>query len=456
MHILYRFIRTILIAAVLSAVCVACGGGGGGSSVSQAPPPAPPSPPPPPPPALSVACTGADSFPGFMYQVESTATEPNELRLSSTDGCRTESLGIFDFRQTAFHMTADRSAGVVVWNEEIETGIEVVWRLDFTVDFAVNPDGDLVLGTPVQILPLVGEEAPAGDFLSYPDPSIWGDATHDSLYLAIFRGRTFGPDINSPAGDQRAMIYDLNALTDVNATPAVREIYSVVSTTGTEFPDWHDVVEPDCIALAFPRYVASCHRLEDLRFNPSGTRIYIQGKLFHPDGRRDKAVMRIDLGRQDAMGVTRALADWTITGPELVYLTGSAVRDAPGGWTPRPASDVSMLPSPEYIAVYHRDGGAITEVASIMNADKCASDFAPYAGGDLEAPIDLWVACIDHVNFFTGSLSGASDAWQSADALLKSSFQDPEYDIHRIYVSGALAGTEQLMIETARSANTGF
>ena len=56
-------------------------------------------------------------------------------------------------------------------------------------------------------------------------------------------------------------------------------------------------------------------------------------------------------------------------------------------------------------------------------------------------------------------MPGGGYSWQSPEALLKNTFQGMEtelFDIHRIYVSGALAGTEQLVIENARNPDTGY
>jgi hypothetical protein len=285
---------------------------------------------------------------------------------------------------------------------------------------------------------------------------IWGDATHDSLYLATKRNRTFGPDINSGSGSLETLVYDLNALTDTNASPDVREIHYEDTFPWGGVPDWQDAVELDCnsVSVSFPQFVPACYRPEEFRFNSSGTRIYFESKLFLADGRREHAVMRIHID----MGGGPALADWTLTGPELVYTrTGlSTPLDEPSGMVARPENDVSVLPSPEYIAVVHGIGGRISDFAEILNANQCASDLAPYAGGNLEAPPDLWLGCVDNSTFFAGSLPGRGDTWQSPEALLKSSFQDPGWDLHRVFVSGGLAGTEQLLIENARFPDTGL
>jgi len=355
-------------------------------------------------------------------------------------------------------MTADGSEGVIVWSEDPESNRQsIVWRRYFTVDFSENPYGELDLKDAVQILPLDGEEALTGDSLGYASLDIWGNATHELLFLVTNRRYGFA----SGAVTKEVLIYDLDALTGVNVSPApaVREIYYEDVLTWGGYTNWLDAVEPDCNGpdpdpvtgmRFFPRFVASCYRPENWRFNASGTRIYFQSKLFLMDGRREFAEMRLNI---DWKGSSNP-GDWDITGPEMVYL--KTIEGAPSGNLPRPNSDVSVLPSPEYIAVVHRDGGSITEVVSILDADQCAADHAPYADGNLEGPPDLWQGCVDNSTFFAGSLPGQGDSWQSPEALLKSSFQDPTYDIHRVYVTGALAGTEQLLIENARFADSGF
>jgi hypothetical protein len=389
--------------------------------------------PPPPPPT---GCT--DAFPGFLYEVEATRKLPAELHLASTEGCRTEQIAILpDLRHgIAFHMTSDRSKGVVVWREDIGNNNQIiVRRLDFTVDGL----GDLILGDPVTILPLVDEEAPQGDWLGYSSLDISGDATHDSLYLATKRNRTFGPDINSGAGSLEALVYDLNALTGVNPSPLpdVREIYYEDTVSWGGVPDWQDVEEPECndfTLVPFPRFVPSCYRPEEFRFNPSGTRIYIEGKLFLADGRREYAVMRINIDSSEGPD----LADWTITGPEMVYV------DGPRNARPRPDIDPLQLPSPEIVTA----GG------QFLNADDCAEDYDFYAKGDDEPELIIWPDCT------APDLLAHGDArsWESPDSYLFDRLSQQgrgKYNIYRVYVSGGVADTEALLIETARHADTG-
>ena len=361
-------------------------------------------------------------------------------------------------------MTADRSKGVIVWVEDHDNQY-IVRRLDLTVD----PSGVLTVGAPVTVLPLDGEEALPGDYLFYRSADIWGDATHDSLYLTISRGHPINSGPDAGQGSDIAMIYDLNDLTgDLSASPDVRVFYErLTSAGGLESMTWLDAGDPadlpDCQSVPYPQFVPTCYRADEIRFNPSGTRLYLRrglsADLLDSDDDPWAAVMRI---KTDDMAVGLALTDWDLAGPELVYTgtnTGDRDRpggDVPGGMVPRPDEDVAVLPSPEYIVVVQdTDGTRRTSYASILNADQCAADLAPYADGNLEGPPDFWQGCIDNAQLLTGSFPGRGDSWQSPEALLKSSVQDPTFDIHRVYVTGALAGTEQLMIETARFGDTG-
>lgn len=395
---------------------------------------------------------GADTFPGFLYQVEATATEPAELHLASSDGCRSDLIAnVPDFLDPAIHMTADRSAGVIVWSEETVANSEIVLRrLDFTVDAA----GVLSLGAPVTILPLMGEEAAPGDSLGYGPFDIWGDATHSSLYITVKRTRSFNSGPNAGGGSREVLLYDLNDLTGNLAGPAPDErlIFNLTKIPGAAnlYGDWLDA-DPnslqDCPTIGHPQFVPTCYLPEEMSLNPSGTRLYFKRNIRDRNDVVWSGVQRINIDRTGGPN----LADWVITGPELVYTGGG-----PAGMLARPDSDVSILPSPEYIAVIQGGGSALNAFTSIMDADRCAADFAPYADGMSEAPVDLSQTCLDNSLFFTGTLPGEGDSWQSPEALIKSSFQDPEYDLHRVYVSGALAGTEQLLIETARFGDSGL
>lgn len=208
--------------------------------------------------------------------MEATRKALAELHLASTDGCRSEPIAIVpEFRAKAFHMTADGSKGVILWSEDIENQY-IVRRLDFTVDFTKDPNGVLNPQPPVTILPLPGEEADPEDYLFYFSIDIWGDANHDSLYVTMLRQRSFNSVPNAGEGTRVALIYDLNDLIDVTAfsdAPDVREIYNEGSG------DWQDADELDCSSVDFPQFVPTCYRPQTIRFNPSGTRLYIHDNI---------------------------------------------------------------------------------------------------------------------------------------------------------------------------------
>ncbi len=390
--------------------------------------------PPPPPP------TGCmDTFPGFLYQVEATRKAPAELHLASTDGCLTKPIATLpEFSHFfAFHMTSDRSKGVIVWREEPDNNnSKIVRRLDFTV----AKSGMLELVGPVTILPLVGEEAPEDGTLGYSSFDIWGDATHKLLFLVTRRRHGFA----SGAIIAETLIYDLNALTDISAVPppdppGVREIYYENVLNWGGYPEWQDADEPeDCSDtkfVSFPRFVPSCYRLEgSIKFNPSGTRIYFSGKLFLRDGRREYAEMRINIDWNESSEPT----EWDITGPEIVYVNGP--RDA----LPRPGDDPPDLPTPEIVTA----GG------QFLNADDCAVSYAPFADGNMDLNADFWHACID-----TSLVAhGNARSWESPDSYLFDRLAEKgrgKYNIYRVGVSGGLADTEELLLETARFADTG-
>ncbi len=310
----------------------------------------------------------------------------------------------------------------------------------------MDTNGDLILaGDPVTLLPLPGEEVPPEDSLTYRSMDIWGDATHDSLYLAV----RLGHEINVGSGTGEVLveilIYNLNDMTDV------REIYLTAQNAG----EWDC---PDASVAPFPHFVPTCYGPAGLRFNPSGTRLYIRGENCCI-GSIGHLLLRIDIDRVDAMGVDKVLTDWTFSTPELVY-TGT--DGEPNGTLARPDNDRSLLPSPEFLAIRYLEigGDASSGIGAILNADQCAADFAPYADGTSEAPFDLWRGCLEGNTFFAAFNGSGGDSWQTPDALLASrqnrSFDPLRVDLYRLYVAGPLAGTEQLLFEKAVGADTGF
>jgi hypothetical protein len=395
--------------------------------------------PPPPPPT---GCT--DTFPGFLYEVEATRKAPAELHLASTDVCSTQFVvALPNLRAHAFHMTSDRSKGVIVWSEDHDNQY-IVRRLDFTVDSS----GVIELEPlqPVTILPLAGEEPLPGDYRFYMNLDVWGDATHDSLILAIGRGHVINSGPDTGASTDEMMIYDLDDLTgDLSASPDVRVLFSRQHGAGggvLEFGTWLDAgdpaVLPDCFSVPYPQFVPTCYRAAQFRFNPSGTRLYFERNLtgeFTSDPHQWHGVQRIHIGKTDGR-----LDGWSLTGPELVYTAG------PAGVIPRPDSVPLDLPSPEIVTA----GG------QFLDADQCAISYAAgyNADGTEDLTADFWHACIAN-----GLLAhGNAKSWESPDSYLFDRLAPKgrgKYNIYRVYVSGALQDSEMLLIETARHADTG-
>jgi len=172
--------RTIVVLVVLiTGIFVAAtgsfaakGGNGGGKPPSEPPP----------------ACN--DTFPGFAYVEQETRKNPEAIRLSSSNGCRTEFLAVAPGWSMKMHMAEDGSKGVVVWVEDPGNANQrIVRRLDFTVDAS----GVLSPGEPITILPIAGEEALPGEELNLTVRDVWGDANHDLLGEGLRRCQFFDP-----------------------------------------------------------------------------------------------------------------------------------------------------------------------------------------------------------------------------------------------------------------------
>jgi hypothetical protein len=271
------------------------------------------------------------------------------------------------------------------------------------------------------------------------------------------------------------LIYDLNDLTDNSALPApgVRTIHHVVVPNGDTVPEvseWHVATDPmtvaECQSVPHPQFSPACYKVaEVVKFNPSGTRLYF-GDVGLWDELRDPgtgwgSVARIHIARVDGMGQDRPLADWVLTGPELVYAVDQLAAGEVSGALPRPDSDPLQLPSPEHIAVGENEDSDYPRSGTIwiLDADQCAAAYAPHARGTLDAPSDFWLGCKDQSTFNSRTTLSGGYSWQSSDAMLMHSYVDRDgsiWDIHRIHFSGPLAGTEQLIIEHASEADTGL
>jgi hypothetical protein len=90
---------------------------------------------------------------------------------------------------------------------------------------------------------------------------------------------------------------------------------------------------------------------------------------------------------------------------------------------------------------------------------KSGLTLAPFADGSTApADINLWETCVDPDVFteLSSFLHEGGDSWQSSDALLFSRLGKRHYDIYRRYIAGPFSGAEELLIENARGADTGF
>jgi len=386
-----------------------------------------------------------DTFPSFIYHVEGSRRSPGEVRLASSDVCRSELLGTGNI-MGPMHMTADGSKGVIVWRENTDVDNQhIVRRLDFTVDASGNVDP----GQPVTILPPVGEEQ-GGDFLSYDVTDVWGDATHNSLYVLASRHITFNSGPNAGRSLSETFIYNLNTLTGGTDTPLSRKIYEHWNGDSTVW--WVDAGDPsalpDCYSVFYPQFVPTCYKAASLRFNPSGTRLYLDQGL--AEDLQDMEVelwhstMRLDIDKET---VGSDLAQWIIGGPELVTVVDFRGSGGPETLGSRPAADPYTLPDPEIVG----------RLDILLNADTCAAQYSMHPNGDYAFADDFWLACIDtslvgHTGFGNGQV------WESADTYLfdRNGKTNSGGEIYRMTVTGPNAGIEQLLIKGSRAMDTGL
>jgi hypothetical protein len=330
------------------------------------------------------------------------------------------------------HMTADKSKGVIVWAEG-----SVIRRLDFTVD----ESGDLQAGQPVTILPRSGEEPLPGDSLNYTVWDVWGDAAHDSLYIAVMQLESFNSGPDAGAGTRVGSIYDLNTLAEY------KFFDQFIPGEGTqESFDWLDAGDPstlpDCYSVPYPQFVPTCYKVRNMKFNPSGTRLYLERNLqtdLRSEGEVYRGFMRINT---EDMAAGLALSAWDLAGPEMVFASEAGLE----GLLPRPDTDPYGLPDPEIVA----------SGEYFLDADACAIDYAPFADGNSEPQSSIWQGCIvpgliGHTGF------GGGQVWESADTyLFNRTANRGRQDIYRFYIRGPSAGTEELLFEDGGGIDTGL
>jgi len=410
------------------------------------------------PPPPTDGCT--DIFPAFVYHQPGTRRISGETRLSSSEGCRTE-LVVVPEVNARMHMTADRTAGVFV-----SSGGENQYsfrRQDFTVNFTQDPSGALTVEEAVTIT-LPGVALLPGDNMYYEVQDVWGDADHDSLYIAVMRIRDYSEGEYAGSSTREFLIYDLNDLTNN------RTIYRQVNTP-SELIDWDRPAQTaawltespetgpnpinfqDCTTVQYPQFSPICYSTGFMRFNPSGTRLYfdqgLRWQLQDSDVNLWQSTMRLNLNRlDDVTGDELPVAGWNIIGPEMV-----AVRDhsGSGGWgedaIARPGTARYTLPTPEIVAA----GG------QFYDADQCVSLYSPYTDGNTGLTDYHWELCNDDSLFANGANPGA---WDSPDSYLTTRFavKGKNYrEIYRVHVvvSTGDAGTEELLIVNGADPDTG-
>jgi hypothetical protein len=411
---------------------------------------------PPPPPS---GCT--DTFPAFLYSAGTTRKSEPDLRLASSDACRTESVAT-EFGIANYHMTdiqADGSvSGVIVWVEDAPGENPLQSKIVKRTDFTVDGSGNLTVVPAVTILPLIGEEPVQGDLLHYDYIDIWGNSSHDLLYMAIVLQRQFNSGGNAGTGTREILIYNLNDLTGNLANPAgVHAIYSLADISIQDWNawqpgGWQDAGDPstlpDCNLVAHPQYVPTCYLGGEIRFNPSGTRLYHSNSLgrdlHNSEDESWASTLRI---KTEDMAAGDPITEWNLAGPEMVWTFDFFTEgDKPYGATPRPDANRHVRPDPEIVEAS----------AEFLNADLCVSEYLPYIGGNAEPQSDLWVGC--KVNLIAAPRGGWI-VWDTPDSYLFERLSQqgkPRQDIFRLHVTGASAGTEELLIENAAQPDTGM
>jgi hypothetical protein len=185
-----------------------------------------------------------------------------------------------------------------------------------------------------------------------------------------------------------------------------------------------------------------------MRFNPSGTYLYLENGLGQEYGTEGELWHTLKRVKTDDMAAGLPIADWDLSGPELVYTADLAygVPGNPTGSLPRPGTDPYDRPDPEIIAANEY----------FLDADTCAIDFAPFTDGNSEAQSSIWPGCI--VNGLVGeNWFGNGQVWESTDTYLFDRNTKPgRADIYRKYVTGQFVGTEELLIKDARGMDTGL
>jgi hypothetical protein len=254
-----------------------------------------------------------------------------------------------------------------------------------------------------------------------------------------------------------ALIYDLNDLEGDLSGPApdVRTIYRHEEIYPQDEDIWHwqpggwlDAGDPstlpDCKNVTYPEYVPTCYAAGKMTFNASGTRLYLGLGLGRDliDSDNENWLSQARINTDDMADPNVPLSDWNLSGPELLWAGG------PAGGRARPGVDPYVRPSPEIFVT----GG------ESLDTDLCAGKYAPYTDGNNGEPLtNLWLE-----ECTVGPLVGIPPAstWESSNSYLFDRLSQQgrgRSEIYRFhYSSEGLAGTEQLLMELARSPDTGM
>ena len=397
-------LTSLVIAIFLTFPVLAKKGGNGGGNGGGKPGGDPPA-----------ECT--DLFPSFVYMREGGRNSEDVTYLASEDGCRSEPLpGV---NGTIVHMTdvladgPDEGSvkGVIVWKEDPGNITGNLSRYQVQrANFTVNTDGDVTLEG-IQTLDLGDNALPPADNLNY-FLDVWGDSTHEELYLVAWRIYTNNTTANGE-GEHSLWIYNLNDPSDK------RELYLSAQSANS----W--VCPP---GTSNPEAVAGCYGPESPKWNPTGTALYLLNELYSPgpeptsESVRWTGAVRLQISRLGTLGT------WAISPPEIVY-TGRTNNTAgePGGTAarPRPEEFVCSTSSGHCDLILVSDDSNVTTTRrGMLDVEACVSWFNPPV---TVGPND-WLNCMvvedpytgdsfDLANTVGGTWHGGG-SWQSPDDVL--------------------------------------
>lgn len=362
--------------------------------------------------------------------------------LASTDGCiHNELPGI---KGGSVHMTEasllDGSySGVIIWSEDPDDGIPNVDHLR-RADFTVNAAGALTdLDIIEDPLDLGDPGVPDGDTLGYGFPDVWGNGTHDELYMLVNRGHS---DQNS-GGSHSLRIYNLNDLSD-----SLELFWSV------DFPGGYTSSWPCPESTTHPEAVAGCYRPESFRWNPTGTAIYIQDTIYSPDSVRWNGAIRLQITRGGPV------SSWGVSAPQIVY-TGSTneVASEPNGLAamPRPVEFVGVGD-----LILAGDNNNVTATTwGMLNVEACITAFTPpVSNPDPEIDPNLWLTCLVDTDPYTGEEFDLGDAdramfgyWLSPNEILHEVREKRR--LVSIYKTNVHSGISTKLVDDAEDPDSG-